>query len=691
MPHILSFAKASQAFTFFLISFFALPILLFSQSDTLLFQQIEPIEITVSRIEGEDLKIPMSLSIIKKAQFDYGQPLIAADEILNFSPGVFALNPTNFAQDLRVSIRGFGARAAFGIRGIKLLVDGLPETTPDGQSQVDNLDLGVVDQFEIIKGPASGLYGNASGGVINITTEEALDKLFLESRLLVGSYGLQQYQLKAGQRTGKFNYLVHGMHTKLDGYRAHSEVENNLFNGKFQYDLGNNSKLQLILNYVNSPQANDPGGINLEAVDTDRRQARDRNVLFSGGEEVNQTKIGLVYVGNFGGKHQLNARVYQVWREFGNRLPFEFGGIVAIDRSFNGLGFTYRFNTDLGNLNYILKVGMDLENQTDDRTRFRNLEGTRGAETFNQEESFSSLGAYILQEGQLDNFRFYAGLRYDDLRLEALDRFLSDGDDSGAIDLDNFNPMLGLSYNISDAFNIYANYSTSFETPTLSELSNNPDGGGGFNPDLEPQKAKNYELGIKGKSGKRLKYSLAIFHIDLEDELIPFELDLFPGRTFFRNAGKSSRTGVEVETNWLLAKGLIGQLAYTYSDFTFGESTLGDLGGNQIPGLPKHLLSGSLRYLNLGGFYSVLQARHVGEIFLNDNNSQTDNAYTIVNLRFGYRFKFDGWNMEPFFGINNLLDTEYNSNIRINAFGGRFFEPGPEINIFGGVKVRLWK
>ncbi len=660
-------------------------------SDSLWVEQLNTVEISAPRIDGEDTRLPIALSVIGQTQIQKAQAQLSLQESLPFVPGLFAINPDNFAQDLRVSIRGFGARAAFGIRGIKILVDGLPETTPDGQSQLDNLDLGVVKQIEVIRGPSSGLYGNASGGVIQVNTEDPSSNFFAETRLLAGSYGLQQYQLKAGQQVGKFGYLIHGAHTSMDGYRENSGVKNTLLNGKFNLDLSEASKFRLILNHVNSPQADDPGGINQEAVNEDRRQARDRNLQFKSGEEVQQSKVGLVYEGIFSSKHQLQARLFYLSRDFNNRLPFGFGGIVDLSRSYLGGGFTYQFSNNSEKLAHKLKIGLDWDDQTDDRLRFVNLDGEQGDKTLDQEESFSNIGLYVLQDFEWKNFMIKLGLRYDAAKLQSADRFISNGDDSGEINLNNFNPIFGLSFQIHPAFNVYGNFSSSFETPTLTELSNNPNGQGGFNDQLNPQKANNFEIGFKGSSGKRVKYGLAVFYIDIDQELIPFELEDFPGRTFYRNAGSSSRKGLEFEGSVLLSSGLIAQLSYTYSDFQYEDFATenGNLNGNQTPGIPKQMASLGLNYLHSSGFFAIAQSRLIGELFTNDANTVMDSGYVLTNLRLGHSFGFSNWTLEPFLGINNIFDTRFNSNIRINAFGGRYFEPGAERNIYLGVKARF--
>ncbi|MEL7119872.1 MAG: TonB-dependent receptor [Bacteroidota bacterium] len=658
-------------------------------SDSLLIEEFKPLEVVATRINFQELTAPLSVAVLGKSQFQNGQPLLTVDEVLNYTPGLFVLNPLNFSQDLRISIRGFGSRSSFGIRGIKLIVDGLPETTPDGQSQVDNLDLGVLDNIEVIKGPASGLYGNASGGVININTEDTPDKFYLGSRIMVGSFGLQQYQLKTGYSLGKFSYLVNGSFTKMDGFRNNSELETTLLSGKFKYELDKKSDLTLIVNHVNSPVANDPGGVTQEIAENEPTSARIANEQFQSGEAITQSKIGLVYKVRLSNNHSLRARLFNINRDFSNRLPFENAGIVAFKRSFTGAGAAYHYSRSWPLAKYDFNFGIDWENQSDDRERYNNLLGNRGDLTFDQTESFTSTGVFLQNKFQYKNWVLQAGIRYDILNLEAEDRFLADGDDSGTIDQNSLNPFFGGSYLLSNNTTLYVSYSTSFETPTLNELSNNPIGGG-FNEMLNPQRASNYEIGIKGLQ-KKLKYSLTYFHIDLRDELIPFEIEMFPGRTFFRNSGRSSRDGIEAAMSLKLRTNLVASLAYTYSDFIFNDfdGNASSVVGNQIPGIPKHLLATSLRLIQSEGFHGAIQARLVGDVFTNDANTVSDDAYLLVNTSFGYRLKTGNVFLEPFFGIRNLLNTRYNSNIRINAFGSRFFEPGPDINFYTGIKINI--
>ena len=335
-------------------------------------------------------------------------------------------------------------------------------------------------------GPSSGLYGNASGGVISFTTQNPTVTPFVEARVAVGSYGLQQYQLKTGQQKGKFGYLLHGIHVNTDGYRANSGMKNTILNGKFNFQLNDKSDLQFLANYANSPEADDPGGINLAQAEEDRTSARDRNLSFMGGEEIIQSRFALIYKNAIADDQQLEIKTWISNRDFANRLPFGFGGIVEFDRTFTGLNVNYELqNGEIFGLPYRLKIGVDLQNQVDDRTRFVNEDGVKGNMTLDQKEEFLNFGTFLVQELSLsDKFTAMLGLRYDAVRLKATDNFLGNGDQSGESNLNNFNPTFGLVYSASNAVNIYGNISTNFETPTLNELSNNPSGLGGFNPEI---------------------------------------------------------------------------------------------------------------------------------------------------------------------------------------------------------------
>ncbi|WP_339846728.1 TonB-dependent receptor [uncultured Dokdonia sp.] len=665
----------------------------FSQTGSIPNQTIDTIVISSSRIKSTAQQIPAAVSVINASKEDATRQQLSLQEYVQQVPGVFTQNANNFAQDLRISIRGFGARSSFGIRGIKLIVDGIPETTPDGQGQLDNLNLGIIDRIEVTKGASASLYGNASGGVVDITTK-SFDTLVGNSTSVkagIGAFGFQNYQATATIGDANANYTFHGNYATSDGYRDQSGFEQINTNFKGQFKLAENTFLTAILNYADSPQADDPGGLTLEEVNANRRQARDRNVQFKTGEAIEQFKVGASLAWNKSEHTTVNAYAFYSNRQFNGLLPFEFGGIVDLSRNYLGQGtsITYKKNKNT------VRAGYDFAYQNDRRNRFRNLDGEEGGQTLGQREKFTNLGVYITDHLLLGKLLITAGARFDYNKLSADDDFLDNWDDSGSLTLNSFNPSVGVSYAFAKALSPYMNVATSFETPSLSELSSNPDGSIGFNESLKAQKATSFEVGLKGTIASKLQYQLAAFLINTKDDLVPFELAEFPDREFFRNAGKTKRHGVEVKASyralplgngWLNATG-----SYTYSNFTYDEfeTPNGDFDDNFLPGIAKHMSSVGLQYAGETGISASINTNFIGEQFAQDSNETTIDGYELVNVRASYETLFREVRLKPYIGVNNVLDQKYTDNVRINAFGGRFYEPAPGLTVFGGVTLEF--
>jgi len=647
---------------------------------------LEPVLVTAPRITMPLTKVPAAISVVGKDDIQLGQPTLTLGESLVRVPGVFIQDRFNFAQDVRISIRGFGARAAFGIRGIKILVDGIPLTLPDGQSQVDTIDLGATQRIEVMRGPISALYGNASGGVISIITEDGPPKPFLEERTTIGEFGLLKSQLKSGGQFGPFNYLLNLSYLDYGGYREQSLTRNFLLNGKFRFNIDDSSDLTALVTLFDSPRADDPGALTQEQVNEDRRQASPLNKRFETGEEVSDQRIGLVYRKDFLGLHDLELNGYVNFREFNNSIPFR---IVEFDRVFLGGGIKYGYLGSMFGFQNRLTMGTDIQFQDDDRKNFNNIDGKKGDELLlNQVEKVTNIGPYIQEEfSLLENMTLFLGGRYDYVRFN-VDDFL-DPNESGSRTFKQLTGKVGLLYSPIPEINAYFNIAQSFETPTTTELVNRPGGEGGLNPDLEPQKAINYEVGVKGQAFGRLSYQLALYYISLRDELIPFEIVEIEGRTFFRNAGKSRRYGLEAGINFEVIDGFNTSMAYTYLNSKFKDFVVDDVNfdGNEVPGIPPHLVNIELLYKHPYGFYGGFDLLYVSSFFVNDENTVKNNAYTVANLRFGLEKSYSRFSVSPFFGIQNLFNEKYNDNVRINSVGGRFFEPAPTFNVYGGLRL----
>ena len=465
---------------------------------------LQTVEIAAARWAITDVKAPMAVAFLDKNRLQTGSQQLSLHEVLAMVPGVFALNPDNFAQDLRISIRGFGARAAFGIRGIRVFTDGLPEGTPDGQVDVDNLDLGAIRHLEVLRGAASGLYGNASGGVIHLLTENpSARKPLLEIQAGAGSFGFQRYQTKIGQRFHRWSYFLNVSHNRSSGYRAQSAMRNTIVNGKCTWYLKPESKLLLLANYGYSPRGDDPGGLTQAQMDEMPRQAGAPNLAFATGERVAQGRVGAVLEHRFAARHLLTARAFYTTRRLENRLAIVANGYGILDREYYGGGLAYQWDAAKGNWGYRLKAGLDWDGQSDVRKRFAYSRvgeaWIKDTLALNQQERFQSLGAYVLQEIRpASRWLLTLGLRHDRLNLAADDRYLRNGDQSGEQHYTRFNPIVGVSFSFAPSASAYLNYGSSFETPTLNELGNNPAGTGGFNPDLRPQQARSFEVGAKG-------------------------------------------------------------------------------------------------------------------------------------------------------------------------------------------------
>lgn len=603
-------------------------------------------------------------------------------------PGLFTLDGQNYAQDLRISLRGFGARSAFGIRGIKLIVDGIPETTPDGQGQLDNISVIDITSIEVLQGTSSSQYGNASGGLIEISTFET-DPYKLKAALRAGSYGLQEYHLSTSQDLNGTVVQLSGTHQRSTGYREHSRLRQTNFLGKLSHQW-TKSSLTFLASLLDSPLAEDPGGINLEQATDAPRSARDRNVSFNAGEGITHWKTSLRYQHQLTEHFDLDARTFYSKRSFDGRLPFASGGAIDLNRNYGGL--MTQLNHKLTTASGINKIGFGIEylSQRDNRDRFVNNNGERGDITLSQLEKFDVLGLYLIDQWSNERWTLKGSIRYDKNSIGVEDSFTVNGDDSGSRSLNAMNYSLGVLYNFNELHSIFSNYSTSFETPTLSELSSNPSGVGGFNEELSPMRAKTLELGVKGLIKDVLSYSATIFNISSDDELIPFELADSPGRTFFRNAGSTSRKGIEMTLSLNLTKDLNLQSSYGYSNFKFEEYVVdgNDLSGNSLPGIPKHSLASSIVWRPGNSFFK-LSGQSFSTIYVRDDNSVGVNGYSIYNLRLGHELKTNTSSFSPFIAISNLGSSQYFDNLRLNAFGSRFYEPAASINWQLGVTFKI--
>ncbi|MEM8546569.1 MAG: TonB-dependent receptor [Pseudomonadota bacterium] len=651
--------------------------------------EIDEVVVTASRIDAPLWALPFAASIVTGDELTLARPQQGLDEALQGVPGLLLQNRYNYAQDLRISLRGFGARSAFGIRGVRVVVDGIPETLPDGQSGVDGIDLGAVTRLEVLRGGAGALYGNAGGGVLLVETEAPEDAAPVFVRAVNGADGFRQAQVKTALATESGGVLLSLSDLDYTGFREHSAARNRQASLRATWTRGA-SDWNVTAHHTDQPEAFDPGGINAAQAEAAPGSARTANVNFNAGEALTQTRVGVRYRYRHAELGELALRGYAVDRDFEGRLPFQNGGWIEIDRAFGGFGVQWQRAFATAGVAWTLYVGGEQDQQRDDRTRFDNLLGTRGAMTLDQRERVTATGGYALMRTRLgERGLLHLGVRYDEIDYDVDDRFLANGDDSGVRTFTEWSPAIGASWQWLPSLQVYANLSRSFEAPTTTELAN-PSTAGGFNAALEAQLADHRELGLRfRRAGQQL--DAALYAIDLDDELIPFELAAFPGRDFFANAGASSRRGIEATWRADWNDQWRTTLSYTWSDFTLDDFTRdGEVfDGNEVPGTAEHVAFASVDYQATGGWFLGAEFTYVSTIIANNANTVRAGPARLLTLRASYPLSVGDWQLSPFVTVSNTLDERYTANVRTNAFGGRFFEPGPDRAIVFGITARF--
>lgn len=642
---------------------------------------LKEVALEAPKLKTSRFKMPSSISSLNLIPLQGFQQQLSLQEYLRAVPGLFSLNSNNYAQDLRLSIRGFGSRAAFGIRGVKLIVDGIPETTPDGQGQVDNLPLGILRQLEVLRGPSASLYGNAAGGVVYLNTLDSLQGETIIFRATMGSYAYQNYQLTTQIGGKKTTALVHLNRTTTDGFRKFSGLEQNIFNAKIKHELSSRSRVNFQMNYTNSPKAEDPGGLKLEETEVDFMQARGRNVEYNTFEKIDQFKIGFRWEQQWGSHWDLDSYAFYSFRDFYGKLPFENGGIIDLFRNYYGLGTRLTYKETQEQFTHRWQLGIENSSQRDQRERFLNLKGNQGDSVFSQEERFGNFGVSLLDELQWEKVLIRTGLRYDYQTLGV-------NTDTENQEYTVLNPSIGLSYAIAKNQRVFVNFSTSFETPTLSELSANPSGEEGLNLDLNPSKAINYELGWKCQTALAY-FEATSFYIQSSNEILPYELEDFPGRSFYRNVGATIRYGLELAAT-LQWNQWAFQASLTQAQYQFDQENEADgLDGKSLPGIPNSQLFFQLDYTSQADWKWVLSGEHVGSFYANNTNSVEIKSFQKVQFQAQKTVSLSWSEFDFFAGINNLLNTTYFDNIRLNAFGGRFYEPAPGRNFYLGTRFNF--
>lgn len=656
---------------------------------------LAPVVVSVLRSPVPLDRLPFAASVIAGPDLAEGSAGLFIEEALHALPGVRVQNRYNASVGERISIRGFGARSQFGVRGIKILVDGIPATLSDGQTTLDHLDVGSLGRVEALRGPAAALYGNGAGGVILFRSAEPYRGGYRqEATVVAGSDGLVRLQATGSGTAGGIGVRASVARSVFDGFRnnvsesgedPYSRAERTTINAALTSAAGGGT-LALQLSGVDLGALN-PGSLPADLFEEGSNQAWGFNVARKTRKDVRQGQAGVSWSGPLAG-FEGDFSVYGVRRELDNPIPTR---VIDLKRSGGGVrvavGGEWGGNGRTGRVDF----GVEGEFQGDDRRNYANQGGEAGELQVDQQESVRAVAAFAqLRVPMGTRLEAMGALRVDRFNFEADDRLVGadNPDDSGDRAMGGVSPSIGVHLDLGD-HGVFASVARSLETPTTTELANQPDRAGGFNPGLKPQLGWTIEGGLRGTLGNRAVYDVTVFNTTLTNQLVPFEVPDAPGRRFYRNAGRSRVRGFEFSTRTELSSLLTARVAYGYVDARFNEFTVGDdtFDGNRVPGLAPHRLEGALR-MGGGVWYGEMRVERRGEVPANDANDAAADGFTLVELRFGAAgVRAGNFRLSPFAAVTNVTGVRYASSVVVNAFGGRYFEPGPDRGGYVGLSL----
>ncbi len=662
-------------------------------------QPSDPVVVTATRVEQPSLEIPAAIDRLYAEEVRDGRPQVNLSESLGRVPGIVVQNRQNYAQDLQVSSRGFGARATFGVRGIRLIADHIPATMPDGQGQAATFDLGSASRIEVLRGPFSALYGNASGGVINVLTEDPSTTPTLEAGIYAGDDETRRGALKFGWQRGEVGYLVNASRFDSDGYREHSAVRRDQLNTKLRFPLGAHTGLTVVGMALKQPETQDPLGLTAAQVAQNPRQAAAVAFTFNTRKSIDHDQVGATLEHRLSDGRRLQASVWGGTREVVQYLSIPLaaqdaathsGGVVDLDRGFGGAALRLFADSALGERPLRLAGGLEYERMDERRRGFINNNGVAGALKRDEDNGVSSTDVFAQAEWRFaERWSAHAGLRSSRVKFESTDAFIAAGnpDDSGAVDFSASTPVAGVVVRLDPQTSLYANYGRGFETPTFVELAYR-NAGTGLNFALAPSRSRHVEAGLKAVRGALGRLNLALFDIETRDEIVTDQSS--GGRTTFRNAGRTERRGLELAAESLLPGPFEARAAYTWLDAAFASDFGTAAAGNRLPGVPKEQLyaEGAWRHVPWG-LRVGLELLHRSRVPVNDPNSEFAASFTVVNAVAGFEQRGVGWQLTEFLRIDNLGDRAYVGSVIVNDGNGRFYEPAPQRNNLLGVQAKL--
>ncbi|HCM6636965.1 TPA: TonB-dependent receptor [Klebsiella pneumoniae] len=668
--------------------------------------------VTAAPTTVSELDTPAAVSVVNGDEMRQAAPRVNLSESLGAVPGLQVQNRQNYAQDLQLSIRGFGSRSTYGVRGLRIYVDGIPATMPDGQGQTSNIDIGSVDTIEVLRGPFSALYGNSSGGVINVTSQTGTQPPTVEASSYYGSFGTWHYGMKAtgavgdGSHAGDVDYTVSTNRFTTHGYRDHSGARKNLANARLGVRINDVSKLTVLLNSVDI-KANDAGGLTADEWRDNPRQSP-RGDQYNTRKNTRQTQAGLRYERQLSAQDDLSVMMYAGERETTQfqsiprapqLKPSHAGGVIDLTRHYQGIDTRLTHRGELL-VPVTLTAGLDYENMSERRKGYENFVmvngapqyGEQGALRRNERNLMWNVDPYLQTQWQLtDKLSLDAGVRYSSVWFDSNDYYITpgNGDDSGDASYHKWLPAGSLKYALTDAWNVYLSAGRGFETPTINELSYRSDNQSGLNFGLKPSTNDTVEIGSKTRIGNGL-FTAALFQTNTDNEIVVDSSS--GGRTSYKNAGKTRRQGMELGLDQQFGESWRLKAAWTWLDATYRTNVCDDAScnGNRIPGIARNMGYASFGYQPEQGWYAGSDIRYMSDIMANDENTAKAPSWTVVGLTTGYKWSYGRMDMDLFGRIDNLFDREYVGSVIVNESNGRYYEPAPGRNYGIGLNL-AWR
>ena len=672
-------------------------------------QTLAPVTVSATRTELPPFDVPASVDVIdgERLRGD-GRAQLNLSESLALTPGIAARDRQNQAQDLQLSVRGFGARSTFGVRGVRIYVDGIPATMPDGQGQLSHIDLGSASRVEVLRGPFSSLYGNSSGGVVQVFTERGEGPPVITPSFAFGSDGFYRGGLRAAGSTGMLGYSLAVSKISTDGYRDHSAADRTLANARLDLSLATGGQLTLIANRV-EVKADDPLGLTRAQFDANPRGVDPVATQFNTRKTVTQTQGGLVYTHPLGGGNQLRAMVYTGARDtvqfqaipVGAQTPASSpGGVIDLERAYSGVDLRFTAQTSLAERPLEVVAGLSYDTLREQRRGFQNFTGTGASQVLgvqgqlrrNETNHADNLDPYAQATWKIDpKWTVNAGIRRSSVSFDSADHYIvaGNGNDSGSAKYSATLPVAGVTYAATPDLRYYVSAGKGFETPTFNEIAYRASGGTGLNFALKPSRSNNVEAGVKWRtpagSATRVETTAAVFHTATRDEIVT-QTNL-GGRSTFQNAGATRRQGLELASSLSLPQNWLAQLSYTWLDAKYRDAFLTCVAapcatpnvavpaGNRIPGIARSSLALEAGWRPAQGLRGGVEARYLSSVQVNDANSDAAGSYFITAAHVGYVFVAGKWRFATTARIDNLMDKKYAGSVIVNEGNNRFFEP----------------